>query len=76
MSQNLTLIGLFGLLWAVALWLANKCGSKKAQLEAIKEEIKRQAKEQERANEINNRVSNMSDDDVIKRLSDLKSKQR
>ena len=74
MSQNITLIGLFGMLWAVALWLANKCGSKKAQVEALKEEIKRQAKEQERANAINNRVDDMSTDAIRDRLSNIKGK--
>lgn len=74
MSQNITLIGLFGMLWAVALWLANRWGNKKAQLEALREEIKRQAKEQERANAINNRVDNMPIDDIRERLSNLKGK--
>lgn len=74
MWQQLSLIGLFGLLWAVALWLASKYGSKKAQLEAMKEEIRRQIREQERASAINSRVANMHIDDVRKRLQDAEHK--
>lgn len=73
MWQQLGLIGLFGLLWAGALLLASRWGSKKAQLEALREEIKREAKEQERKNEIDTRVGNMSNDDVRKRLRNIKN---
>lgn len=65
-----------GLLSAIVLFFVRKDGQNSERVRQIKAEIERNAKEQERANEINNRVSNMSDDDVIKRLSDLKSKQR
>lgn len=68
MWQQLSLIGLFGLLWGAALWLANRCGSKQARLEALREEIRRQAREQERAHAIYNRVDTMRLNDVRKRL--------
>ena len=71
MWQQLGLIGLFGLLWGVALYLAGRLGSKKAQLDALREELKRSAKEQERANAIYNRVDSLSDFNVRKRLQHI-----
>lgn len=62
--------GVFG----IALWLASKNGSKAAQLEALKSEIKKQAEERARAQKILNNVSNMSSDDIRKRLQDISSK--
>ena len=73
MWQQLGLVGLFCAIWGVALWLANKLGSKKAQLDALREEIKREMREQERANAINTRVDNMSIDDVRSSLSNIKN---
>ena len=72
MWQQIGLIGLFGLLWGVGLWLASRWGSKKAQIDALKEEIKRHYKEQATKNEIDARVDNMSDDDARKRLQQTK----
>ena len=74
MWEKICLTGLFGLLWAVGLWLASRDGNKAAKLAALKEEIKKRAEEQERYNAINNSVDNRSIDDVRERLSNLKSK--
>lgn len=62
-------------LFAVALLLASKNGSKAAQLEAIKAELKKIAKEQEKAHEISENVANLSADDARKRLHDVANKQ-
>lgn len=72
MWEKIVLTGLLCLLWMVGLWLASKCGSKSAKIDALKEEIKKQLKEQEKANAINNRVDDMHVDDVRKRLQDIK----
>ena len=71
MWQQLGLVGLFCTIWGVALWLANRLGSKKAQLDALREEVRREMREQERANAINTRVDNMSIDDVRDRLNEI-----
>ena len=72
MWEKIGLTGLFCLLWISGLWLASKCGSKSAKIDALKEEIKKQLKEQEKANAINKRVDDMPFDDVRKRLQDIK----
>ena len=64
-----------GLVWAAALWLACKNGSKAAQLAALKEELKRQAKEQARAKEITEHVYHLTVDDARRRLHDVAIKQ-
>lgn len=70
-------IGLFfgfvALLWLVVA-LASKGGNKAAQVEALKQEIKKRAEEQAHAQKILNDVSNMSADDVRKRLQDISGK--
>lgn len=72
MWQSVVLTGLFCSLLLAALYLASKCGSKSAKLDALKEEIKQKAREQERANAINKRADDMPIDDVRKRLQDTK----
>ena len=72
MWEKICLTGLFCLLWMAGLWLASKCGSKSARIDALKEEIKKQLKEQEKSNAINKRVDDMPVDDVRKRLQDIK----
>ena len=62
-------------LFAGALVLASKNGSKAAQLEAIKAELKKIAKEQEKANEISENVASLSADDARNRLHDVANKQ-
>ena len=64
-----------GTLFAVAIALAAKNGSKAAQLEALKAELKRQAEEQARAKKITDNVNSLSDDDARKRLHDVANKQ-
>lgn len=74
MWQQLSLIGLYGSLLAVALWLASRLGKRQSQVEALREEIKREIRERERKNEIDARVDNMCESDVRKRLQDTKNK--
>ena len=62
-------------LFAVALLLAGKNGSKAAQLEALKAELKKIAREQEKAHEISNNVSSLTADDARRRLHDVANKQ-
>ena len=68
MWEKIGLTWLFCLLWMAGLWLASKCGSKSAKIDALKEEIKKQ----EKANAINKRVDDIPVDDVRKRLQDIK----
>lgn len=74
MWTHIILIGGFLSLLGLVVLLASKEGSKSAQLEALKAEIKKQAQERARAEKILNDVSNMSSDDVRKRLQDVSSK--
>lgn len=62
--------------FVVALFLARKCGSKAAKLEALKAELRREEKEQERAKKITDTVYNRPADDARKRLRQLAGKQR
>ncbi len=71
---HVILIGGFLSLLGLVVLLASKGGSKSAQLEVLKQEIKKRAEEQARAQKILNDVSNMSSDDVRKRLQDISSK--
>lgn len=72
MWQQIGVIGLFFSLWTVALWLAYRWGSKKAQMECLREEIKKHYREQGVKNEIDSSVNNMSYSDVRKRLQNIK----
>lgn len=74
MWTHVILIGGFLSLLGLVVLLASKGGSKSAQLEVLKQEIKKRAEEQARAQKILNDVSNMSSDDVRKRLQDISSK--
>ena len=65
-----------GGIFAIALWLASKNGSKSAQLEALRAELKKQAQEQERAQRITDSVYAFGNDDVRKRLYAIANKQR
>jgi hypothetical protein len=67
------IFGLFSL-WVLTAYLANKAGSKSAQLESIKAEIKRQEKERERAEKIANSIDNMDDTTVCQRLHKIANK--
>ena len=66
----------FGGVFAFAITLASKNGSKAAQLEAIKAELRKIAAEQEKANEINNNVANLSADDARGLLHSIAGKQQ
>jgi hypothetical protein len=68
------IFGLFSL-WVLTAYLANKAGSKSAQLESIKAEIKRQEKERERAEKIANSIDNMDDTTVRNKLHEIANKQ-
>ena len=72
----LTMIVAFGSVFAFALILASKNGSKAAQLEAIKGELKKIAREQEKANEISNNVSSLTADDARRRLHEVANAQQ
>ena len=74
MWTHVILIGGFLSLLGLVVLLASKGGSKSAQLEVLKQEIKKRAEEQARTQKILNDVSNMSSDDVRKRLQDISSK--
>lgn len=73
MLQAFFFIAVAGL-FSVVVYLANKNGSKAAQLEVMKQELKKQAEERYHANKIMDNVRNMSADDVRSRLQDLSSK--
>ena len=76
MGTQLTLtFGLLFVFWLVV-YLASKNGSKAAQLEALKTELKKQAEERAYAEKIKNNVSNLSDDDVRKRLREIADNKR
>lgn len=55
--------------------LANKNGSKAAQLEALKAELKKQAEEQERANRINNSVASLTPNNARELLHKVANEQ-
>ena len=74
MWTQVGLIGAFLFLLGLVVSFSSKNGSKAAQLEALKAELKKRAEEQARAQKIINNVSNLSDDDVRKRLHDISSK--
>ena len=70
----LVVILFFGSVFAMAIVMASKEGSKAAQLENLKAELKKLSEEQRRANEINDRIRNMSESDIRNRLHNLQSK--
>ena len=74
MWTQVGLIGAFLFLLGLVVSFSSKNGSKAAQLEALKAELKKRAEEQAYAQKIINNVSNLSDDDVRKRLQDVSSK--
>lgn len=74
MNTQIALTFGFLLLFWLVVFLSSKNGSKSAQLEVLKQEIKRCAEEQARAQKIITRVSNLSSDDVRKRLQDISGK--
>lgn len=74
MWTQVGLIGAFLFLLGLVVSFASKNGSKAAQLESLKAELKKRAEEQAYAQKIINNVSNLSDDDVRKRLQDISSK--
>lgn len=74
MWTHVILIGGFLSLLGLVVLLSSKSGSKAAQLEVLKQEIRKRAEEQARAQKILNDVSNMSSDDVRKRLQDVSNK--
>ena len=76
MWTALAAVILFGSIFAMALVLASRGGSKQAQLENLKAELKKQAEEQARAQRIIDNVTYMSADDARRRLCELQSKQR
>lgn len=66
---------LSGSLLMLVVMLANKNGSKAAQLEALKAELKKQAEEQERANRINNSVASLTPDNARELLHKVSNEQ-
>lgn len=76
MWNQVILIGGFLSLLGLVVLLASKGGSKSAQLEALKAELKKQAEERAYAEKIKNSVSNLSDNDVRKRLREIASDKR
>lgn len=62
-------------LFAVAIYLASKNGSKSAQLEALKAEIKKQAEEQRRANKIMDNVRSFDEHTVRQRLHEIANRE-
>ena len=76
MSIYVVLTVLCGSLLSLVVYLANKSGSRAAQLEAIKEELRRIGKEQAKADEINQNLASLNADAARRKLCELQSKQR
>lgn len=74
MQTQAILVGGFGVVFAAALYLAYKYGSKAAQLDAARAQVRQQRKEQQYATEITSRVYALDGNSVRRRLHDVAGK--